>query len=136
MLDLGAQPLFPFLGRLCGLDLLGAAELLGPILALLPQFARGFLHFFHKSCPNETMLGLKLLLSDFIVIDQSKPSAPPSTEMCPKSESNNTVFVSLVDSGEFFRKIRLRDIRAARVENVDDELAARQQTVSDELACP
>lgn len=82
------------------------------------------------------MLGLKFLLCGFIIIDQSKSGASPSTKMCPKTESNDTIFVGLVESAKFFRKILFRDIRTPRVKNVDDELATGQQTVGDELACP
>lgn len=82
------------------------------------------------------MLGLKFLLGSFIIIDQSESGASPSTKMCPKTKSNDTIFIGLVETGKFFRKIRLRDIRTPRVKNVDDELATGQQTVGDELACP
>jgi len=39
MLNPDAQPLFALLGRLGRLDLFGAAELLGTVLALFPQLA-------------------------------------------------------------------------------------------------
>ncbi len=99
---------------------------------LVPESSRDV----HSTYPDEAVLGLKLPLGGFIIIDQSKPCTSPSTNMCPKTESNNTVFISLVERGEFFGEICLRDIRTAGMQNVNDELAARQQTVGDELACP
>lgn len=81
------------------------------------------------------MLGLKLLLGSLIVVDQSKASAPASTKMRPEAKGNNAVLIGLVEGRKFFREISLRDIRTARVEDVNDELTARQEAVGDELAC-
>jgi hypothetical protein len=55
--------------------------------------------------------------------------------MCPKTESHDTVLVSLVGSRKLFGEVSLGDISAAGVEDVDDELAACQKSVGDELAC-
>lgn len=81
------------------------------------------------------MFRLKLLLSSLVVIDQSKASAPASTKVCPEAKCNNATLVSFVEGRKLFREIGLGDIRAAGVEDVNDELTARQEAVGDELAC-
>ena len=86
--------------------------------------------------PNQPVLGLELLLGRLIVVDQGEASAATSTKVCPEAEGDDTGGVGLVDTGELVGEIRLGDVGAVGVENVDDELAAGQQPVRDELARP
>lgn len=54
--------------------------------------------------------------------------------MCPKAEYDNAGLVGLVHAGELLRELALGDVRAAGVEDVDDELAAGKQPVREEFA--
>lgn len=54
--------------------------------------------------------------------------------MCPETESDNAVLVGLVQSGQLLRELRLGNVRAGRVEDIENELTASQQTVGDKFA--
>ena len=84
--------------------------------------------------PNQPVLGLELLLRGLIVIDQAKACAPSTTEGGPEPESDDTGLVGLVDLREPVGEVRLGDVRAVGVEDIDDELAACQEAIRDKLA--
>ena len=54
--------------------------------------------------------------------------------MCLKTEGYDTLLVGLVDLSELLRKLRLGNIGARRVQDINDELTAGQEAVGDELA--
>lgn len=80
------------------------------------------------------MLGLELPLRRLVVVDQAEASAPSTTERGLETEGDHAKLVGLVDGREALRELRLGDVRAVGVEDIDDELAARQEAVRDELA--
>ena len=54
--------------------------------------------------------------------------------MCLETEGYDTLLVGLVDLGELLRQLRLGNIGARRVQDIDDELTAGQEAVGDEFA--
>ena len=54
--------------------------------------------------------------------------------MCLKTEGYDTLLVGLVDLSELLRKLRLGNIGARGVQDINDELTAGQEAVGDELA--
>lgn len=83
--------------------------------------------------PNQPVLGLKLLLRRLVVVDETEPGAPSTTECRPEAEGHNPCLVRLVDLGKALRELVLGDVGAVGVEDIHDELAARQQAVGDEF---
>ena len=84
--------------------------------------------------PNQSVLGLELLLGCLIVVDERKSGATSSTKVCPETEGDDTVLVRLVDARELLRDLALGDVWPRGVEDVNDELAAGQEPVGDEFA--
>lgn len=84
--------------------------------------------------PNQPVLGLELPLRRLVVVDQAEASAPSTTEGGLQAKGDYAQLVGLVDGREALRELRLGDIRAVGVKDIDDELAARQEAVRDELA--
>ena len=84
--------------------------------------------------PNQPVLGLELLLRRLIVVDQTEACAPATTKDSPETEGHHAGLVGLVDLRKALRELGLGDIRAVRVEDVDDELTTRQEAVRDEFA--
>jgi hypothetical protein len=128
-----AHPLLPLFGRLGSLDLLGTAELLRTVFALLPQLARRLLNLGGESGPHETVLGLEFLLRLFAIIDQSETGAASTTKLCAKTEGHDTVFIRLVKSSELLLEFSSRNIGTVRVKDVNDELTTGEEAVSDKF---
>jgi len=122
------------LGSFGRLDLFGAAELLGTVLPLLPQFARRLFDLGRQLGANEPVLRLKLFLRRLVVVDQRKAGTPPATKLCPETKGDDTVLVGLVESGEFLRQVCLGDVWTRGMQDVNDELTAGQEAVGDEFA--
>ena len=80
------------------------------------------------------MLGLKLLLTLLIIVNQPKPSRPATSKLGLESKSANSALVSLVQGSELFVELGFADGGSGGVEDVDDELASVEETVGDELA--
>ena len=87
-----------------------------------------------RTHPDQAVLGLELLLRRLIVVDQAEASAPSTTENRLETEGDNALLVGLVDRRKPLRELCLGDVRAVRVQDIDDELTARQQAVRDEFA--
>ena len=84
--------------------------------------------------PNQPVLRLELLLLCLVVVDQTKACAPSTTKDCPEAEGDYAALVSLVDLCKALAELRLGDVWAVGVEDIDDELTPCEKTVRDELA--
>ena len=84
--------------------------------------------------PHEPVLGLKLLLRLLIIVNQSKPSRPPTSKLGLESKRADSALVSLVQGGELFVELGFGDGGSGGVEDVDDELSSVEESVGDELA--
>lgn len=84
---------------------------------------------------DETVSGFELLLGSLIIVDQSKSSAPSSTKLCSETEGHDAGLVGFVKSSQLLGEVGSRDIGAAGVEDVDNELTTREESVGDEFAC-
>jgi hypothetical protein len=84
--------------------------------------------------PYEPVLGLKLLLRLLVIINQPKPSGPPTSKLGLESKRADSALVGLVQAGELFVELGFADGGSGGVEDVDDELSSVEETVGDELA--
>merc|ERR1719147_677036 len=73
------------------LGLGNTTDLLGPVLLLLPLFAASPSFGFHKSLPQESVLGLELLGEVHCVVDKSEPSRLAATKLSLETECEATV---------------------------------------------
>lgn len=80
------------------------------------------------------MFGLKLLLRELIIVNESKASASSTTKLCSETEEDDTVLVTLVQGGKLLLEIGFGNVGAGGVKDIEDELAAREKTVCDEFA--
>jgi hypothetical protein len=80
------------------------------------------------------VLGLELLLGLLVIVDQTETGRSSTTELGLESESRDSGLVGLVQGGELFTELGLRDSGSGGVENVDNELTTVQKSVGDELS--
>jgi hypothetical protein len=88
-----------------------------------------------KTYPDETVLGLKLLLRCLIVVNQSKSSASPSTESSAESKRYYSLLVGLIHRSELFGQLLLRNVGTSRMKNIENKLATGEETVGNEFPC-
>lgn len=79
------------------------------------------------------MLGLKLLLTLLIVVNQSKALRDTTTEFGLEAEDGYTVLVGLVESSELLSNLNPRDVGSGRVEDGEDKLFTVKEPVGDEF---
>jgi hypothetical protein len=89
-----------------------------------------------KTHPNEPVPGLKPLLGNLCVVNDSKSARTASTKLGPETKGDNTVLVGLVQLSKTLREFGLGHVGAGGVENVDDHLAALEESVGKNLAGP
>lgn len=80
------------------------------------------------------MFGLKLLLRGLVIVNESKPGAFSTTEVCSETEEDDTILFRLVQGGKLLLEVGFGNVGAGRMEDIEDELAAREKTVCDEFA--
>lgn len=85
-----------FLCWLCRLGLFGATDLFRTILALVTQLPRRLFDLGHKTGSDQSVLGLKLSLHLFVVVDEPKASRSSTTKDCSEAIGDYTGLVGLV----------------------------------------
>jgi hypothetical protein len=128
-----ANRLFLLLG-LGTLDLRRTPESLLPVLALLALLSACTLDLGGESDADQSVVRLELLHGLGGVIDEGEAGGLAATELCAKAEDADLLLVGLVETGELLPELLLRDVGAARVEDVNDHLLAAEQRVANELA--
>jgi hypothetical protein len=74
-----------------------------------------------ESDADQSVVGLELLHGLGGVIDKSEAGGLATTELCAKAKDADLLLVGLVETGELLPELLLRDVGAARVEDVTEE---------------
>jgi hypothetical protein len=57
--------------------------------------------------PHKSVLGLKLLLGTFIIVNEGESSASSTTKHSTEAKGDDAGLVGLIDAGELFRELGL-----------------------------
>lgn len=100
-----AAALLALLWWLGSLGLFGPTELFRAILPLLAKFAGCLLRFGLEAGPDQPVLGFKLPLRSFIIVNEGESSAPATPKVSPEAKGDYAVFVRFVHGGELLSKL-------------------------------
>jgi hypothetical protein len=143
------------------MEWLGWTYLLGSVLSLLPELPGGLLDLLGHSLlvesacgldtkdaceksklfplagygthPDKPVLGLKLPLRLFVVVDQSETLGRSTSKLGLQAKDDNPLLLGLVKSGELVAEFISGQVGPGGVKDGNDELLSVEQSVGDEF---